>query len=183
MSTDASWIDGGRNNLRMWPVCRGLFVALALVVAMVAGGFTGCVIDDTDVFENVPQLAAESELGGEPSTPASAPSMPMPRSSSLGSPGAGGGFLWKPVSESDNRLVVLLPPSYNGVAINVMIVQSNGTVMDQGRFAGIHNGNRSHFRFSQPGAGYGSGVYVVADLNTGETVHWYITNGASRNQY
>lgn len=57
-----------------------------------------------------------------------------------------GGFVWKPVSEGDGKLVVLLPASYNDNAIKV-----NGEV---GRYAGRTNGNRPTHRFTKAGAGY-----------------------------
>lgn len=92
----------------------------------------------------------------------------------------GGGFLWKPVSEGDGNLVVLLPASLRGRVGGVAITKGGG-VVERGRFAGdTHNGGRPHFRFSQPGAAYGTGLTVVATLTSGGTQSWGIPNGGQR---
>jgi hypothetical protein len=106
---------------------------------------------------------------------------PAPTSSTLGSPGSRSGFVWKPISESNRKLVVLLPRSYRRQVQSVGIYSSTGNLIESGRFAGdTHNGNRPHYRFSKSGAGYGSEIYVVATLNSGGKVHWRIPNGARR---
>lgn len=84
-----------------------------------------------------------------------------------------GGFLWKPVSDSNGKLVVLLPSRYNGKVSSVTV---NG---EKGSFSGIANGNRTHWRFSKPGAGYGSNVRVVAATSSGN-VTWTVPNGGRR---
>ena len=62
-----------------------------------------------------------------------------------------------------------LPPSYENL-------------IEQGDFSGDkHNGRRAHFRFSKPGGGYPDGVYVVAQLENGETATFEIENSSSRN--
>lgn len=104
-------------------------------------------------------------------------------SGGLGVTGAGGGFLWKPASESSGNLVVLLPEQYTGGISTVFIARPNGTVVEAGSYRGNYNGNRAHYDFSSPGAAYGTDIYVVADLEDGTTVHWYIANGASRTEY
>ncbi|HMO51446.1 MAG TPA: hypothetical protein PKA21_09995, partial [Kiritimatiellia bacterium] len=96
-------------------------------------------------------------------------------SGGVGGAGQGGGFIWKPKSESDGRLVVLLPPQYRQRVSSVFISDSNGKPIEVGRFAGDnHNGNRPHFRFSRHGSAYGNNIYVVADLNDGGSVHWVV---------
>lgn len=90
-------------------------------------------------------------------------------------------FLWKPVSESDGRLVVLTPNKYNGLIDQVYVVTPDGQRV-QGRFAGNqHNGQRGHFRFPQPGQAFPSGSYVLMTLDNGQTVQWGIGNPGSRN--
>ncbi len=102
----------------------------------------------------------------------------------IGSHGEGGGFVWKPRSESDGRLVALLPPQYRGNVQSAHIAGSGGSVIDQGRFAGdLHNGRRPHYRFTQHGSAYGADIYLVADLIEGGTVHWHIAHGAHRQEY
>lgn len=105
-------------------------------------------------------------------------------SGSQGLDGAGG-FLWKPTSESDNKLVVLLPEALRGaiskVEIHSSLPPSDITKLGEGRFAGdTMNGNRPHFRFDKPGSSYGSNVHVVAYKNDGSTMTWDITDGGKR---
>ncbi len=88
--------------------------------------------------------------------------------STEGAQGEGGGFLWKPVSETDGSLVALLPPQYRGRATGSFVLDSGGTLLDRGVFTGdTHNGNRSHYRFPKPGQAYGGNLKLVADLNDG----------------
>lgn len=95
-----------------------------------------------------------------------------------------GGFLWKPVSESNGNLVVLLPSSLNDlvdrVEIHSALPPSDGTKIGEGRFSSIANGDRSHWRFSKPGAEYGDGIHVVAFRKDGQTVTWQIDDGSER---
>jgi hypothetical protein len=115
-------------------------------------------------------------------TTATTAAAPTP-SGGLGVTGASGGFLWKPASESNGDLVVLIPSQYTGSISTVFIAQPNGTVVEVGSYRGNYNGNRAHYWFSHPGSYYGSGIYVVADLEDGTTVNWYIANGGSRTEY
>ena len=109
---------------------------------------------------------------------ASASSSSSSSSSSTG--GGSGGFLWKPVSEGDGKLVILLPGSLRGRVSGCSISGSFGS--ENGRFTGdTHNGNRPHYRFSRPGASYGSNITVTARTTDG-TRTWRIPNGASRNE-
>jgi hypothetical protein len=125
---------------------------------------------------------AQATTNAAAATATAAASAPAP-SGSLGVTGAGGGFLWKPVAESNGKLVVLLPSQYTGSISTCFIASPSGSVIEQGSYGGVHNGGRVHFRFSQSGSYYGSGIYVVADLEDGTTVNWYIPDGGSRTEY
>jgi len=103
------------------------------------------------------------------------------------SSGTKSGFLWKPVSESDNKLVVLLPQALRGlidkVEIHSSLPPSEGTRIAEGRFAGdTMNGNRPHFRFDKPGSSYGQDVHVVAYKDDGTVLHWDINDGGRRHE-
>lgn len=96
------------------------------------------------------------------------------------------GFLWKPASESDGRLVVLLPQALTGNVTNAGIYSSlpptEANKIEEGRFSGdTHNGGRAHFRFSQSGGAYPDGSYIVAELRGGEKVTFKIGDSSSRN--
>lgn len=97
------------------------------------------------------------------------------------------GFLWKPISDSDGKLVVLLPPSLTGSVASASIYQTlndgSAVKVEDGRFAGdSHNGGRAHFRFSKPGSAYAAGVEIIATLNDGSSVSFSIANPGSRNE-
>lgn len=95
-----------------------------------------------------------------------------------------GGFLWKPVSESDGKLAVLLPSSLTGQIISLEIFATapaaGVTAIDQGRFVGNTNGNRATFRFNKSGGEYPDGCYVVAQLKNGETRSFHIADSSQR---
>lgn len=96
--------------------------------------------------------------------------------------GAEAGFLFKPVSESDGKLVVLLPSRLTGLVSGVSLVGPDGQVIESGRYRGVGNGGREHFRFSKPGGQYGNGSTVQATLITGEIVRYLISNTSQRTE-
>ena len=77
-------------------------------------------------------------------------------------------FLWKPNSDSDGNLVVLLKPS------STAKVTVNG---EEGRDGGVGNGGRAHARFNKPGCAYGPVATVKAYNSNDELLTW--PNGAS----
>lgn len=93
-----------------------------------------------------------------------------------------GGFLFKPVSDSDGKLAVLLPSTFAGMAQSMRLLTPTGEEIETGRYGGNGNGNREHFRFSQPGQNYPAGVIVEATLTTGETVRYTISNPSQRTE-
>jgi hypothetical protein len=94
----------------------------------------------------------------------------------------GAGFLFKPVSESDGKLVVLLPPRLAGLVKSVSLVGPNGEVIETGRYTGNGNGARDHYRFSRAGGQYQDGVTVQATLATGELVRYLIKETSQRTE-
>lgn len=153
---------------------------------------TGCDLGDgsssseleAQLQEELAQRQAEEEAreaeerAAQERAAAAASSSSSSSSSSTG--GGSGGFLWKPVSEGDGKLVILLPGSLRGRVSGCTISGSFGS--ENGRFTGdTHNGNRPHYRFSRPGANYGSNITVTARTTDG-TRTWRIPNGAQRNE-
>jgi len=95
------------------------------------------------------------------------------------------GFLWKPKSESNGNLVVLLPTQYRGQVESVGIHRTNSTstdtLIEAGWFAGdTHNGARPHFRFADSGGSYGADIWLIAKLADGQALSYNIPNGAAR---
>jgi hypothetical protein len=86
---------------------------------------------------------------------------------------AGHGTVWKPASEKDGSLVVLLPRKFGKATVTV-----GG---DVGVFAGFTNGNRGTYRFPKPGAGYGSSTSVsIAGGASGTTKIVTVANPGTR---
>ena len=92
-----------------------------------------------------------------------------------------GGYVWKPVSESNSKLVVLFPHKYKGKIKSSDIRNADGQILEVGKFSGdVHNGNRPHYRYSKSGSKYGKNLKSVATLKNGELVVYKIPNGGKR---
>jgi hypothetical protein len=88
------------------------------------------------------------------------------------------GFVWKPVSESDGRPVVLFPPSMN--VEKVQAIYGNGKVIQTLRIVGRTNGYRVTARSS---GGLPGSLFVRATVNLGsekKLVCYKIPNSRSR---
>ena len=93
------------------------------------------------------------------------------------------GFLWKPISEADNKLVVLLPSRLTGLIENagVYLDDTGEKLLEKGRFAGDRsNGARSHYRFAKSGSAYPNNVYFIVKLKDGSSEAYKINNSAAR---
>jgi len=89
--------------------------------------------------------------------------------------------LWKPVSENNGRLVILLPCTLSVTEVKIVTAAGNeevGNLLD-----GRYNGNRKHARFAYQGAVYGANARVVATLADGTVREWTIANGAARTDF
>lgn len=96
----------------------------------------------------------------------------------------GTGFLWKPQADHGGDLVVLLPSSFNGRVASVEVHDASpptsASILDTGRFGGIGNGNRTHWRFGRPGSAYGPNVYLTVFTEESETFVYFIADGSRR---
>lgn len=96
------------------------------------------------------------------------------------------GFLWKPESESDGHLLVLMPQRLKDQVKRVEIHSSlpptpENLLATHEKMTGYHAGNRGKFRFDRHGAEFGKDIYVVAYKTDGTTENWKIEDGSKRN--
>jgi hypothetical protein len=92
------------------------------------------------------------------------------------------GFLFKPVSDSDGKLAILLPPRLTGLVQGLRLLSPSGDALETGRYSGNGNGGREHFRFTKPGAQYPDGLAVEVTLKGGEIVRYIIEETSERNE-
>lgn len=92
----------------------------------------------------------------------------------------GGGFLWKPISDSTGKLAILFPPKYSGSLVSCELIGPNGQSLGKGSDGGVGNGDRQHYRFPKPGGQYPAGTTVVGTLANGEKVTYTIDRPGSR---
>lgn len=92
------------------------------------------------------------------------------------------GFLFKPISDSDGKLAILLPPRLTGLAQGVRLMSPSGELLETGRYSGNGNGDREHFRFTKPGGGYPDGLTVEVLIKGGEIVRYTIDETSERNE-
>jgi len=92
-----------------------------------------------------------------------------------------GEFLWKPQSEKDGKLAIVLPKSLTGKVKSVKILSADKTkTLATGKFSGVGNGDREHFRFSKAGGSYPDGAVVVITLEDGSKRNVVIKDSAVR---
>ena len=133
-------------------------------------------------------LAANSGQGSLPGTGTGAasgsPSGARHPASKGGSTGKAqlGGFIWKPKSDSNGNLVILLPPELSAQESQVSVVSPEGKTLASGKMGGIGNGNRRHFRFDRPGSSFPDGSTVVVKLADGTVKTVKIANTAERKE-
>ena len=97
-----------------------------------------------------------------------------------------GGFVWKPESERDGNLAIVLPSSLGGLVESVEVYREDEESGEREKVAeGVYGGEepesgRPVFRFDEPGAEYGTDLEVVVTKSDGETVTWQIDDGSER---
>ncbi|MEZ4754766.1 MAG: hypothetical protein R3A13_10745 [Bdellovibrionota bacterium] len=90
------------------------------------------------------------------------------------------GFLWKPESESNGNLVVLLPTEFNDMVSSVVLTHED-KILEEGSFAGNeHNGARGHYRFNKAGGEYPDGLKVEVRFDDGTIVKYDIPDPSER---
>ncbi len=92
----------------------------------------------------------------------------------------GDGFLFKPVSEKNGNLVVLLPTSMSGQIANVSLVDDTGQVIERGDESGDFDDGRPLFRFDQAGGSYPQNIAVTVTMLDGSEKQYNIANPSQR---
>lgn len=90
----------------------------------------------------------------------------------------GRGILWKPVSEGDGNLVVLLFSSFGDPA--VFVIDTKGNAIERGRHVGRTNGNRATYRFRRPGHHFGSPAVLQIGQGAGVARFFCVPNTGAR---
>ncbi len=90
------------------------------------------------------------------------------------------GFLYKPESDSEGKLVVLLPESLTGKVDSVVIKDPEDKEIESGRYGGVGNGGREHFRFKRAGGDYPDGLKVEIRMQDGSTRMYMIEDSSER---
>ncbi|RMD88141.1 MAG: hypothetical protein D6808_00185 [Candidatus Dadabacteria bacterium] len=90
------------------------------------------------------------------------------------------GFVFKPVSESDGNLVILLPPKFSGRVKDIILKDEDGNKIEKGRSVGLTNGGRETYRYSKPGAEYPENLTVEVKLKNGKSKRYFIEHPADR---
>lgn len=93
----------------------------------------------------------------------------------------GDGFLFKPVSESNGNLVVLLPSHMQQDADSVQLVDSStGNTIEKGQSYGAYEDGRPIFRFNRPGRSYPENMIVQVRFDSGDVKEYSIPDPANR---
>lgn len=129
--------------------------------------------------------AAPTGSAGSGAAPASA-ALPVDSGSSVTPNGTAidgaGGFLWKPVSNNQGSLAVLLPPELTGSISALKLLDSSGNVIEEGRFThdGTGEGGRTKYSFNKKGGDYGDNLTIRVELTDGNVRTWTIPDGSKR---
>jgi hypothetical protein len=62
------------------------------------------------------------------------------------------------------------------------LVGPDGSVIEDGRYSGLGNGGREHFRFSKAGSEYPDSLTVEVLLTSGETMKYLIPQSEERHE-
>lgn len=91
------------------------------------------------------------------------------------------GFLFKPISENQGKLAILLPESMAYKVAGVLLRDADGNVVDEGHSTGYGDlGTREKFSFSRQGGQYGKNVTVEIRMMDGTSSRYFIPNPALR---
>lgn len=91
------------------------------------------------------------------------------------------GFLFKPVSDNQGTLAVLMPEALAQLVSSLVIKDPTGTVLEEGFSTGYGDlGTREKFSFQKPGGEYPANLTVEATLSDGSVKTWTIPDPSQR---
>ena len=147
----------GMKNFFGQDVFRVVFYLL--LAGMLTVGNVGCdLLDDDDDNSSDGGVATTATAPTVATAPAS--EAPASEAASL----SGTGIVWKPVSEGDGNLVVLIPR--NNSNVGVAVLSPDEEVIEEGRYVGRTNGDRPTYRFSRPGRDFPDGSLLRVGSRT-----------------
>ena len=89
--------------------------------------------------------------------------------------------MFKPISNNDKSLAVILPEALMGKVSGVTLTDLLGKVLDSGTSTGYGDaGTNEKFKFGQTGGSYGKDLTVNVSLMDGTTVKYMIPDGSQR---
>lgn len=118
-------------------------------------------------------------LAGGPTAAASDSTAAVGGGSSSPSDGVDG-FLFKPVSDTQGKLVVVLPKDLTGKISKVVLRDLTGKELESGQYGGVGNGDREHFRYNKPGGSYPANLIVDVVLKGGGNKTYSIADPSKR---
>ena len=90
------------------------------------------------------------------------------------------GFVFKPESDHERKLVVLLPSKFGHSVEGVSLVKRDGELVERGRSSGFANGDREHFRFNLAGSRYPNNILVQVLFKDGDKLFYRIDDPGRR---
>lgn len=162
MCIDAGLVDRWMDGMSRFGALTGVILWCPAMLVFWAAVVVGCQ-SIRDAVDNLPPAPPASTT----TTSTTTTTQPAAQESQR--------FLWKPASERDGNLVVLLPARLDAAEVRV-----SGVIYMAGRPYTRANGNRQHTRFPVPGAAFGGPVTVGAVLKDGGYQEWQVPNGAAR---
>ncbi len=91
-----------------------------------------------------------------------------------------GGFVFKPESEHEKKLVILLPSEYASQVEDVLLKDEDDNILERGNSSGYANGGREHFRFEKAGQDYPDNLTVEVRMTDGSIMSYEIPNPSER---
>lgn len=92
----------------------------------------------------------------------------------------GDGFLFKPISESNGNLVILLPAAMAQEVASVTLVDNAGQTLETGDAFATFRDGRPIYHFNKPGSGYPDNLTVIVTMEDGTERKYAIADPSQR---